>query len=235
MAPQQALAILHDVWLFSDVPHKDLLALAQTTNQRKIAKGDVVVSYGDPEADLYIIRSGHFTVSVPTPDGKELVLNLLGAKEFFGELSLLDGRPRSASVTCIEPGEVLIVHRAEFLALLRRSTETSIKLLQNLASLVRKLSVHAEEHATHGLKERLAKQLLLLSERCGTRLSANQIALRIPFAQKELGALVHGSRESVNKCLGKWEDEGIISKAGRRLVIRDRARLEAEAQAHEPA
>lgn len=229
-SPKQVLALLQKVWLFEGLEPSVLAPLAASANSRKVPAGQIVVEVGGTELDLYVIVSGHFKVWVPTNDKGVVVLNVIGPGEVFGELSLLDGAPRSATVQALVRGEVLVLRRTEVLDLLRRSPETSMRLLQKLTALVRLLSNRAEEHATLSIGERLARRLLDLSARCGVPISRNQIALTIRLPQRELGELIQGTRESVNKWLSRWENEGIVYKTRSQIVIRDRARLEAQIQ-----
>ena len=228
--PKEVLAILPKVWLFEGLDPVVLEPLAASANSRKVAAGHIVVAHGSTDSDLYIIVSGHFKVWIPTNDGGVVGLNVIGPGDVFGELSLLDGAPRSATVQALVKGELLVLRRAEVLELLRRSPETTMRLLTKLTGLVRLLSYRAEEQATTNVGERLARRLLDLAARCGIPISPNHVALAIRIPQRELGELIHSTRESVNKWLSRWEDEGIVYKTRSQIVIRDRARLEAQIQ-----
>jgi CRP/FNR family transcriptional regulator, cyclic AMP receptor protein len=227
--PNEAIELLERVWLFEGLNRAVLLPLAASARTRKTKPRETVIEHGSPPSDLHVVLSGHFKVTVPTADRKSIILNVIGPAEIFGELSLLDEQPRSASVSAIDRGELLVIRRAEFFQLLTHSPETSFRLLRRLTTMVRKLSIRAEEHSTHTIGERLARSLLDLSDRCGTTVVGNEVAhIRLP--QRELGELVQSTRESVNKWLSKWQDEGIVYTTRTQIVIRDRARLEAAAE-----
>jgi CRP/FNR family transcriptional regulator, cyclic AMP receptor protein len=230
-SPQNVHQLLAASWLFTELEPNVLRDLARSAHQRQVHRGDVLMHCGSADADLYVVVSGLFKVSVPTRDGKDIALNLLGPGDICGELTLLDGGRRSATVSCLDAGDVVIVRRLEFLAALHRSPDTAIRLLQRLAGLVRSLSERTEERATLGIGQRLARRLLDLADRCGTVIAHNQVALRLKLPQRELGELVQGTRESVNKWLGKWADQGIVYQTHDQIVICDRDRLRAEAAA----
>jgi CRP/FNR family transcriptional regulator, cyclic AMP receptor protein len=143
--------------------------------------------------------------------------------EVFGEVALLDGGPRSATCTAVEPCELLMIERAQFLELLETSPAITIKLLDVLAGRLRRLSQRSEDAAFLDVPSRLARSLLDLASRFGERGRApsRDICITLKLSQQELGDLVGATRESVNKHLSDWTRQGFLRLQGGRMVISD--------------
>ena len=218
-------ALLSRVWLFTELAEPELDLVAQIAQRRRFPARRAIVRQGETDADLYVVLSGHLKVSACDLEGREIVMNLMQPGEVFGEIGLLDGAGRSATVTSLEACELLVIRRADFLHLLRRSPSIASTLLTVLAKRVRRLTDQAQDSAFLDVKSRLAKRLVDLADQFGVPLGPRQIALRVRLSQQELGDMVQATRETVNKCLREWAREGIIERNGRQLVIRDRERL----------
>ena len=141
----------------------------------------------------------------------------------FGEVALLDGGVRSATCTTIEPCELLVVERAQFMELLESSPNIAVKLLHVLAQRLRRLSQRSEDAAFLDVPSRLARSLLDLATRFGERqrAPASDISIALRLSQQELGDLVGATRESVNKHLSDWTRQGILKVRDGRMVISD--------------
>jgi CRP/FNR family cyclic AMP-dependent transcriptional regulator len=216
---------LSRMWLFSELNESQIGLLTQITQRRRFDAKKVIVRQGDMDADLYCVLRGHLKVTGCDTHGHEIVVNLMQAGDVFGEIAFFDGQARSATVTSLDAGELLVIRRADFLLLLQKAPVIATTMLPALARLVRRLTERAEDSAFLDVRARLAKALGDLADRVGTPLGPQQVALRVRLSQQELGDMVQATRESVNKCLGEWEREGIIQRNGRQLVIEDRERL----------
>jgi CRP/FNR family cyclic AMP-dependent transcriptional regulator len=216
---------LSRMWLFSELNEAQIGLLTQITQRRRFESKKVIVRQGDQEADLFCVLRGHLKVTACDSHGHEIVVNLMQAGDVFGEIAFFDGQARSATVTSLDAGELLVIRRADFLLLLQKAPVIATRMLPALARLVRRLTERAEDSAFLDVRARLAKALGDLADRVGTPLGPQQVALRVRLSQQELGDMVQATRESVNKCLGEWEREGIIQRNGRQLVIEDRERL----------
>jgi len=221
----QTRELLSRIWLFSELGDAEIDLLAQIASKRRYEARKVIVRQGDTEGDLFAVLRGHLKVSANDRHGHEIVINLMQPFEVFGEIAFLDGGARSATVTALDSCELLVIRRAEFQLLLRRSPAISSSLLTVLAKHVRRLTERAEDSAFLDVKSRLAKRLVDLADEFGTPLGPHQVLLRVRLSQQELGDMVQATRESVNKCLREWTREGIIQRNGRQLVIEDRQRL----------
>ncbi|HKU41529.1 MAG TPA: Crp/Fnr family transcriptional regulator [Polyangiales bacterium] len=222
----QARELLSRIWLFSEMSEAEIGLLAQIAQRRRYEARRVIVRQGDADGDLFAVLRGHLKVSACDRHGHEIVMSLMQPGEVFGEIGLLDGEGgRSATVTSLDSCELLVIRRADFLLVLRRSPSIASSLLTVLARRVRRLTDRAQDSAFLDVKSRLAKRLVDLADQFGTPLGPRQVALRVRLSQQELGDMVQATRESVNKCLREWAREGIIQRNGRQLVIEDRQRL----------
>lgn len=208
----------------------DAAQLAEIATLARVAKHParaVVVTQGEPATALFAIIQGRLKVVSCGPDGRDTVLGIMAEGEVFGEVALLDGGLRSATCTAIEPCELLIIDRSEFMKLLESSPSIAVKLLDVLAQRLRRLSQRSEDAAFLDVPTRLARRLLDLASRFGEKARAPSLEIRIALklSQQELGELVGATRESVNKHLSDWTRQGIVSLQGGRMTISDIERM----------
>jgi CRP-like cAMP-binding protein len=154
-----------------------------------------------------------------------VVFSILGPGEVFGEVALLGGTPRTATVTAIDPCELLIIDRRDFLSFLRGHPDVAINLLEVLAQRMKRVSEFVEDTLFLNLPLRLAKKLASLSRAYGQP-HEQGLRLDLKLSQEEWGDLVGTTRESVNKQLRAWTEEGLITIDHGYIVIHDRSELE---------
>ncbi len=195
--------------LFHQLPVSDLDRLVMFARTKPVAAREVIFHKADPGRQLAAIITGRVKLSTVSKQGKEMVFGILGPGEFFGEISLLDGEPRTATVTAIEPTELLIIERRDFIAFLERHPSVAIRLLGTLALRLRLTNELFEDTIFRNLPARLAKRLLILSESCGEETS-DGTRIRLKLSQQEIGNMIGASRESVNKQMRAWEEEEIV-------------------------
>lgn len=218
--------LLGSVSLFASLEDKQLDLLLRATTTRKLKPKEVLCRKGDPGNQLYGILSGSLKVTATGTDGKDVMFGLMGPGEVIGEIALLDGEERSATVTAIEPTELLTLHRRELIPFLENHPQAAIALASVLAARVRQLSDRAEDRQTMPLPGRIAKRLLSLSEQYGKRpIVGGPVEIRMP--QQDLADLVGTTRESVNKQLRAWEQAGIVELGRARVVLKRPESLEA--------
>lgn len=216
---------LQRMWLFTELNEAELDAIAQIAQRRRFERGRIITRRGETdEGDLYCVLKGHLKVTAHDNRGDEILINLMQPGDSFGYISFLDRGSRSATVSAMDSGELLVIRRADFDRVLARSPKIGGALLLALARLVRRLTERMEDTAFLNVRGRLAKRLVDLADLVGTNID-NQTVLKIKLSQQELGEMVQATRESVNKCLREWSREGIIQQNGRQLIIEDRQRL----------
>jgi CRP/FNR family cyclic AMP-dependent transcriptional regulator len=218
---------LRNMWLFSELNPAELSLLAQITRRRRFDAGEVIMRQGDRDAaDMYGVLKGILKVTTRGSGGQEILINLMQVGDLFGEVAFLDRQHRSATVTSLDAGELLVIPCAEFDALLNQSPKVSRAMLAAQARLVRSLTERAEDKAFLDVRVRLAKRLVALADYFGTPLGPREIALQVALSQRDLGDMVQAKRASVSKCLREWAKQGLIERSGGRLVILDRERLQ---------
>jgi CRP-like cAMP-binding protein len=221
--------LLANVSIFSSLDERALDALVRATSTRRLDSGEVLFRKGDQGRQLYGVLSGRLKVSAAGGDGKEIVFNVCDPGEVIGEIALLDSNPRSATIVALEPSELLVLDRRDFLPFLERHPRVAIELAELLAARLRRLSEAAEDSVLLALRTRLAKKLVGLAQRYG-QTTPEGVEIDLPLSQQEIGDMVGTTRESINKQLRAWTLEGLLSTARGRITLRDRAALEALAR-----
>lgn len=192
---------LAEVPLFAGLNAHDLSVVAERVRQRRYREGDRIFHKDDPGVALYVILNGRVRIHNETPDGADMIIAVLTAGDFFGELAVIDGGERSAGATTVEPTELLMLTREDLHDIIYRHPRIGVNLLVTLAGRLRRTTEALQALSTLDVNGRVAKQLLLLSRQHGvTTPKGDQIGLRL--TQADLAALVGASRESVNKVLG---------------------------------
>jgi CRP/FNR family transcriptional regulator, cyclic AMP receptor protein len=169
------------------------------------------------------VLAGQVRISSPSPDGREIVLNMINAGEVFGEIALLDGKDRTADAVAQTDCELLVIERRSFVPFLTSNPEVALRLLAVLCDRLRRTTEQVEDMLFRDLPSRLAKKLLNLAAASDERTAGGaRIATRL--SQREIGTMVGMSRESVNKQLRQWQLDGIVaSEQGCILLIDERA------------
>jgi CRP-like cAMP-binding protein len=204
-------AALRRVSLFAELAADELAALAAGLQRRRYRRGQVIFRQGDPGTSLYLIDSGAVKILITTPEGKGLVLRLLAAGDFFGELSLLDGEPRSADAIAQTACDLLLLRREDFLRFLEARPAVAASLLAAVSRRLRYTSRQAQETAFLDVPARLARVLLELVEARGQAVPEGQQIGQFP-TQTELAEMVGATRESVNKWLGVYARQGLLRR-----------------------
>jgi CRP/FNR family cyclic AMP-dependent transcriptional regulator len=192
---------------------------------RRLYHGDQVLFHmGDEGGSLHIIERGRVKVTIPSSSGEELILAILGAGEILGELSLFDGKPRSATVQALEKTETLCLHRKDLLALMRNRFDVVEKILEVLATRIRDTDMLLAERNFLDITSRLAKKILDLGDTYGTG-EGGQIRIGVKVTQKELASMIGATRESINKQFKAMRDQGIVRICDGTIEILNREML----------
>lgn len=219
--PAAASAALARVPLFDALPEPELLALARSARLRKFRRGEVIFHQGDPGDALFIVSQGRVKISLPSDAGDEAILATLRAGDFFGELALLDGAPRSASATALEPTETLVVPRERFRDAIENVPGFRDALFELLARELRRLTTHVEELHFLDMTGRLAARLARLADEQGVALADGSVRLDGSYTQADLAAMVGSTRQSVNKLLGMFAADGLLRLERDAIVVLD--------------
>jgi CRP/FNR family cyclic AMP-dependent transcriptional regulator len=214
----EALAV---VPLFAGLDTDGLTGLTRGMRVRRFRRGETVFHVGDPGDALFIVTSGAIKISLPSDAGDEAILATLRPGDVFGELALLDGAPRSATATSLEPTETLVLPREQFRELIATEPAVRDALLASIASELRRLTDHVEELHFLDITGRLASRLVRLAADGGKLLSDGSIRLAAPLTQGDLAAMIGCTRQSVNKLLGIFTDDHLIRLDRESIVVLD--------------
>jgi CRP-like cAMP-binding protein len=223
------VAALTAMPFFAGLDAAALDRVASGTRMRRFRRGEVIFHVGDPGDALFLIASGSVKITLPSETGEEAILATLQPGEVFGELSLLDGAPRSATAVALEASETMVLQRERFRQLL--ATEPTIRdaVLANMATEVRRLTTHVEDLHFLDVTGRLAKCLVRLAAE-GRPDPAGGIRLRAALSQSELAAMVGCTRQSANRVIGQFTDDRLIRVDRDSIVVTDLAGLERAAR-----
>jgi len=206
---------------FSALGNEAIAQIAALCTSRSLADGETLFVKGDPGDALYGVRRGQIVIATTLSSGRQLTLNILGPGDVFGEIALLDGRPRSADAVASGQVELFTIRRSDFQNLLKQQPDITTKIIELLCERLRLSSERLEEASLLSLKSRLAKRLLKLADDFGED---------IEITQEELGVLVGAGRETVNRQLQKWQKSGIVKLGRSRVIVLDTVRLQQEAE-----
>jgi CRP/FNR family transcriptional regulator/CRP/FNR family cyclic AMP-dependent transcriptional regulator len=204
--------------LFANLDTESLRELEQAARPRGFRAGEIIFHRDDPGQMLYVIKQGKVRIYITSPDGQEVTLAVFGPGDYFGELAILDGRPRSASAIALDVVETQALQRSDFIAAVNRHPRIAIQVMQALSVRLRHTDAMIEDLLFLDVHGRVAKKLLDLAELHGVR-TPEGIRIEMKLTQTDLAALVGASRESVNKVIGYFVDKRFISSEKRKITI----------------
>jgi CRP/FNR family cyclic AMP-dependent transcriptional regulator len=217
---QHRAAVLARTELFSGTDLATQRRIAEHVAERVVERGQCVFTQDQPGDRMYVLAEGAVKLFVSSRDGDIIELVRHRPPATFGEVALLDGGPRSASAEAVERSLLLVVTRAELVALLRSEEQVAEALLRTLGTIVRRTTRQVSDLVFLDLQGRLARQLLELAG------GGNGAARTRQVTQAELATMVSGARQTVNQALRSLEARGYIRADGRSFEILDRGRLE---------
>lgn len=215
---------LASIPLLAGLSPKELAPLRDVVRRLNLNRGEMLFRQGEPGTTMYLLEQGSLKVYTVGPQGEETVLDDLESGDVLGELSLLDGQPRSTFAQATSDSELLALDRGPFMEHLRRHPETAITMLTNLSVRVRQTAVQPQTVSAGDGEARLAQVLLFLAERNGTIETG---LVTSTLNQKNLAEAIGASEEWVSQMLDEWCRLGIIGMTGsRRLLLHDVQALE---------
>ena len=204
---------LRKVPLFSGLADEQLGHLGSVVRKNRYTPSSVILAEGEPGDNLFLLLEGSAKVTRAGSQGREVVIAFIRAGEFFGELSILDGQARSASVVALEDSQVYVIERSDFIGLIRRDPDLSIHLLQELARRIRASDRQIEYLALNDAESRVFHTLIRVAEDIGTQdYGSDALLVRLP-PQQDLADMAGTSRETVSRVLRRLESKGMISRS----------------------
>lgn len=215
---------LATVPLFREIERPALRTFAEITREQRYPKHAVIVSEGDPGDALFVVRAGEVKVVLVGEDGREVILNVLGQGDHFGELSLIDGRPRSAHVVATSPASMLILRRADFRRRVEAQPQVAWALLTELSRRLRQADSAIGSLVMLDVPGRVAKVLL------DHATPGEPAQLVRALTHQTIAQMVGATRETVSRTMKELAATGAISVDKRQVTIADRRALELRAR-----
>lgn len=220
------LSFLKGVDLFSSLGEEDLVQIAQVTIAQNFRSGETIIMEKDDSMQaLYIIAEGEVQEFISSADGRETILSLLGRGDFFGEISLIDGEPRSTSVKTISETLLLIILRDNFLKLLDMQPGIVRGLLTEMSARLRRANRQIASLSTMSVSGRVAETILALVEERGVRAKAENgqwmTVIRNRPTQQQLADMSGTTRETVSRVCSSLVKKGAISMTSKEIIVYD--------------
>lgn len=215
-----SVELLQDIPLFAGLQTDDLSRLSLLLTERSFDRDTVVVSAHDAGDALYIVSSGSVKVSLLGENGREIILSTLSEGDFFGEMSLVDGEPRSATVTCITDAHLLRLSRRDFLQLLRSYPSIGVNVMTEMCVRLRRADEAIGNLALLDVYGRVARYILERAAEEGEE-GEEGILLRKMPTQQHVASRIGTSRETVSRALSEFQRRGFIEQRGRGWLVRD--------------
>src|SRR6266849_6387476 len=225
--PSDKLAVLRKHPIFCDLDAEAFDQLCRYAKHSTLKRGTTIVSKGDPGNSLIAVISGTVKICVSSVDGRSAILNLIGPGEIFGEMSVLDGQPRSADAIANTNCEIFTIDRREFLPFVRSQPALAMKFIELLCARLRWTSDQVEQVILQNLPGRLASALMRLTRK--HKLSPTDRTIAV--TQQEISEMVGMTRESINKQLRVWATRKWVRLEHGAIVVLEAEPLQALVEA----
>ena len=223
----EGLNIQNGAW-FSGLSESLRQAIMARAQLRRVGAGVAIAQRGDPSAAWFGVARGAVRLGTSLVDGRSFTLDFVGPSQWFGDIAVVDDKPLDLDVTTHMPTTLLVLPKPDVRVLIDTQPELRDALLQLNCQRLRHLLRRFEELHTLPLAQRLARQVLRLAHQFG-RQQSQGVCIDLGMSQADLAAMVGGSRQRVNRAWRQMQQLGIVDRAPQRLVVRDRAALEAVA------
>jgi len=209
---------LYYVPIFSDLPLETIEQISQVGIKKSFKKDTIILMEDDESGALFVIVSGKVKVTRTSNDGREVILNILSESDIFGEMALLDGLTRSATVTAIEDSELFIIQRNQFLEFLKEHPEISIALMQELSKRLRTADMQIKSLSLKDAEGKVATVIVQLANDQG-RIRQGAVEIEKLPLQQDLANMAGTSRETISRTLHSFAKKGLIELEGSKLRI----------------
>lgn len=212
------LELLKKVALFENIEEAELERIAALLTSRDCPKDSQIVTQDEPGDALFIISKGRVKVVLYGDNGREVILTILKAGEFFGEMSLVDDMPRSANVIASEDSQVLILKRDQFTEHVRKSPTMALNIMSELSKRLRRADEIIGNLATLDVYGRVAHIMIELAKKDGEEVEEG-ILIRERPTQQDIASMIGTSRETVSRVLSEFQKRGFVEMRGREILL----------------
>lgn len=216
--------------VFQGVSAEAAEPVARQLEEFQLPRGSTVFAEGQPGDSLFIILEGKVKIVRRAPDGRENVLSVMGPSDQFGELSIFDPGPRTATATALTDVTLAKMSQQALLPWIAAHPEIGVQLLQVLARRLRRTNDTVADLIFTDVPSRVAKSLLAMADRFGSRDDSGLLRVTHDLTQEELAQLVGASRETVNKALADFAHRGWLRLEGKTVLVLDEDRLRRRAR-----
>jgi len=206
--------------IFSGLDETQVSFILSKMNKKEYLKGDIILMEDEVGDTFFIIMEGSVKVTKDSEDGREVILAVLSNGNFFGEISLLDGKTRSANAISLEKTKLMILKRHDFLNLIKEFPQISISLLSELANRIRKTDAQVENLAFSDAEKRVGISILSISEQLGVIKNGSVHIPKLPF-QQDIANMAGTTRETVSRMLKILEKKKLIIRNSHKLSFVD--------------
>jgi CRP/FNR family transcriptional regulator, cyclic AMP receptor protein len=206
--------------IFTELSDETLVKIEKIGTRKIYPKGEVILVEEDAGTALFVIVTGKVKVARSSGDGREVILTILGESDFFGEMAILDGLTRSATVTAIENSELFLIQRNDFLKLLYDHPEVSVALLQELTSRLRNADMKIKALSLKDAEGKVATVILQLADDVG-KIKHGKVEIENLPLQQDLANMAGTSRETISRTLHSFAKKGLVEMEGSKLRILD--------------
>jgi CRP-like cAMP-binding protein len=219
------MALLKGIPLFAGMAAEQLGPLVGMLVRRTFRKGQVILRQGEEGDSLFVIVAGRVRIYTLSPEGHELSMSIFDEGDFFGEMALLSGEPRSASAEAMERTEVLVLQRRAFRNHLVSNPSAAIHVIETLSQRLRRTTETADELMSLNVPQRVARKLLELVERYGVK-QGDGILIDLDLSQEAIASLAGTTRESANRALSRLREQGVVQVERVRIRVLRPEKLE---------
>ena len=214
--PVVSTVLLRNVPLFSMLSEVQLQLLTQVLSRKAYPKSSTIIAAGDATDAMYIVVSGRLKVFMSDKEGQEVILAILNQGEFFGEMGLIAQAPRSATVTTIEPCELLTITRADFTKCLQGNFDLTMNVIRGLVKRLREADKKIGSLALMDVYGRVARLLLEMAETID-----GQKVVTKKLTKRDIAKMIGASREMVSRVMKELQTSGRIEVRAREILLRD--------------
>ena len=216
----EEVTFLRNVPIFNELSDQELEKIAALGVRKKYKKGSIILLEEETGAALFVIITGKVKIVRMDDDGREVILSILGESDFFGEMAILDGLTRSASVVATSKSELFMIHRRDFIKLMNDYPMVAIALLRELTGRLRKADTQIKSLSLKDAAGRVANVVLQLADEVGMFRKGRVEIDELPL-QQDLANMAGTSRETISRMIHKFIKKGYLQLQGNRLIIND--------------